>query len=37
MKRLPRDQEKELADQARLLQTWRAWHVEQLADAMGDR
>lgn len=34
MKRLPRDQEKELADQARLLKAWRAWHAEQLANAI---
>jgi hypothetical protein len=34
MKRLPRDQDKELADQARLLKAWRAWHAERLANAI---
>ena len=33
-RRLPRDQEKELADQARLVREWKAWHAEQLADAL---
>src|SRR6516162_2094827 len=31
MKRLPRDQQKELADQAQLMRAWRAWHAAQLA------
>jgi hypothetical protein len=34
MKRLPRDQEKGLADQARLMRVWKAWHAEQLDDAL---
>jgi hypothetical protein len=34
MKRLHRDQEKELADQARLLCAWTQWHAEQLAEAL---
>jgi hypothetical protein len=34
MKRLPRDQQKELADQARLLRVWKAWHQERLDDAL---
>jgi hypothetical protein len=34
MKRLPRDQQKELADQARLLRAWKAWHREQLDEAL---
>ena len=33
-RRLPRNQEKELADQARLVREWKAWHAEQLADAL---
>jgi hypothetical protein len=34
MKRLPHDEEKELADQARLLRAWKQWHREQLDDAL---
>ena len=34
MKRLPRDQQKELADQARLMRAWKAWHAEQLDEAL---
>jgi hypothetical protein len=34
MKRLPRDQAKELADQARLLRAWKQWHQEQLDEAL---
>ena len=34
MKHLPRDQEKEIADQARLTRAWKAWHREQLAGAL---
>jgi hypothetical protein len=34
MKRLPRDQEKELADDARLPRAWRKWHAEQLEEAL---
>jgi hypothetical protein len=33
-RRIPRDQQKELADQARLLRAWRAWHQEQLEEAL---
>ena len=33
-RRLPRNQEKELADQARLVREWKAWHAEQFADAL---
>jgi hypothetical protein len=34
MKRLPRDQQKELADQARLTRAWKARHREQLEEAL---
>ena len=34
MKHLSRDQQKELADHARLKRAWKAWHREQLADAL---
>ena len=34
MKRPPRDQQKELADQAQLMRAWRAWHAEQLDEAL---
>ena len=34
MKRLPRDQEKKLADDAHLLRAWRKWHAEQLEEAL---
>jgi hypothetical protein len=34
MKRLPRDQQKELADQARLTRAWKAFHAEQLEQAL---
>lgn len=34
MKRLPPDQEKELAEQAYLLRAWRKWHAEQLEEAL---
>jgi hypothetical protein len=34
MKRLQRDQEKELASQSRLLCAWTQWHAEQLAEAL---
>ena len=34
MKRPPRDQQKELADQARLMRAWKAWHAEQLDEAL---
>jgi hypothetical protein len=34
MKRLPRDQQKELADQARLMRAWKTWHAEQLDEAL---
>jgi hypothetical protein len=34
MKRLPHDQEKELADQARLTRAWKTWHAEQLDEAL---
>ena len=34
MKHLSRDQQKELADHARLTRAWKAWHREQLADAL---
>ena len=33
-RRLPRNQKKELADQARLVHKRKAWHAEQLADAL---
>jgi hypothetical protein len=34
MRRLQRDQEKERADDARLLCAWREWHREQLEEAL---
>ena len=34
MKHLPRDQQKELADHARLMRAWKAWHREQLDEAL---
>lgn len=34
MKRLPRDQQKKLANDARLLRAWKAWHREQLEEAL---
>jgi hypothetical protein len=34
MKRLQRDQEKELADQVRLPCAWTQWHAEQFAEAL---
>jgi hypothetical protein len=34
MKHLSRDQQKELADHARLLRAWKAWHREQLDEAL---
>ena len=33
-RRLSRDQEKELADHARLMRAWKAWHQEQLDEAL---
>ena len=33
MKRLARDQQKKLADDARLARAWRQWHAEELAEA----
>jgi hypothetical protein len=33
-RRLPRNQEKELADQAQFVREWKAWHAERLADAL---
>jgi hypothetical protein len=33
MKRLARDQQKKLADDARLAKAWRKWHEEELAEA----
>jgi len=32
--RPPRDQQKELAGDARLLRAWHAWHREQLDEAL---
>ena len=32
--KLPRDQEKELADQAQLTRAWKAWHREQFAETL---
>ena len=34
MKRLPRDQQKKLEDDARLMRAYRAWHREQLEEAL---
>src|SRR5260370_25477518 len=34
MKRLPRDQQKELADNARLLRAWKKFHREELEEAL---
>jgi hypothetical protein len=34
MKRFPRDQETKLADDAKLVRAWKAWHQEQLDDAL---
>jgi hypothetical protein len=34
MKHLPRAQQQELVDNARLLRAWKAWHREQLAEAL---
>ena len=34
MKRLPRDQQKEIAEQARLMRVWKARHAEQLDEAL---
>jgi hypothetical protein len=33
MKRLARDQQKKLADDAKLAKAWRAWHAEELKEA----
>jgi hypothetical protein len=33
-RRLPRNQQKKLEDDARLLKAWRAWHAEQLNSAL---